>query len=233
MKYALVFTLFGLVCAFYAVTSPPLLVRLLTASFAIAFVGVGLAYAFIGPRAFLKKSNGQLHPLSYLLFWPYHLLNALTLFAFRRSAKENPFDQIADNVYLGCLLSRNDEADIQRLGLASVLDLTCEFGETLTLRRLSYLCIPTLDTYPPSVKQLETGARWIQEEASKGPIYVHCALGHGRSATFVAAYLLLSGKANTPEAAIEHIQKLRPRIGLHPQQIAVLEAFSLRLNDKE
>ena len=228
MKYAVVFILFGLTCAFYAATSQVLAVRFIAASFAIAFSGVGLAFAFIGHRAFLKKSNGQLSLLSYVLYWPYHLLNWLSLLGFRRGGKENAYDKIDENVYLGCRLSQSDKQDIEKLGIKSVLDLTCEFSEIPALRQLSYRCIPVLDTRAPSSESLKAGAEWIKAESAKGPVYVHCALGHGRSATFVAAYLLLSGKARTPQEAIDKIKVLRPRIGLHPEQVARLEEMSSR-----
>lgn len=223
MKYAVVFTLFGLTCAFYALTSHFWALKIVAACFAIAFGGVGLAYAFIGPRAFLKKPNGQLSWLSYVLYWPYHLLNAWGLSTARRSNNENAFDQIDDNVYLGYRLSPRDQNEIEKRGFKSVLDLTCEFSEIPSLRGLSYRCIPLLDTYAPSLELLRTGAQWIQVEAAQGPVYVHCAMGHGRSATFVAAYLLLSSKAQTPQEAVEQIQKLRPKIGLHPAQMLRLE----------
>ncbi len=229
MKYAVVFVAFGLACAFYAFAAQFLALRLVAGSCAVAFTGVGLAYGFIGPRAFLKKPDGRLSPLSYALYWPYHLLNGLTLLGFRRSGREKPFDQIAENVYLGCRLGERDKQAIAALGIASVLDLTCEFGETPALRALRYCCIPVLDTRAPSLAQLVSGAEWIHEKVAHGPVYVHCALGHGRSALFVAAHLLLSGKAQTAQEAISEIKAHRPGVGLHKEQVAVLDEMVKRL----
>ncbi len=226
MKYVIVFITFGLVCAWLAMTWQVLAARLVAASFATAFCGVGLAYAFIGPRAFLKKSNGQLSILSTLFYAPYHLLNWLSLAAFRRAGHENAFDEIVDGVFLGCRLNASDHATIQKLDIKSVLDLTCEFSETPALRRLTYLCIPILDASAPSLKTLKSGAAWIESQVAHGPVYVHCALGHGRSATFVAAYLILAGKARTPREAIDKIKTLRPKVGLQPDQLALLEQFA-------
>ena len=225
MKYAIVFVTFGLTCAWLAVTWQVLAARILAATCALAFSGVGLAYAFLGPRAFLKKSNGQLRILSYVFYAPYHLLNWFSLAAFRRAGRENAFDEIDEDVFLGCRLGAGDSAAIEKLGIKSVLDLTCEFSETPALRQISYQCIPILDTRAPSLEALQNGARWIEMQVAHGPVYVHCALGHGRSATFVAAYLLLSKKARTPQEAIDKIKVLRPKIGLHPEQFALLETF--------
>jgi protein-tyrosine phosphatase len=226
MKYALVFLLFGAACAYHAATSQVLGAQVLAAWCAIAFGGVGLAYGFVGPRAFLKQPDGRLSWLSYALFGPYHALNWFSLLGFRRAAKENAWDKIGDNVFLGCRLSERDVPEIKRLGVLSVLDLTSEFSEVGALRALSYRCIPILDTRAPSLESLRDGAEWIDEGAARGPVYVHCALGHGRSATFVAAYLLRSRQARTVEEAIEKIQLLRPRIGLHPEQASVLRQLA-------
>lgn len=225
MKFAFAFLLLGLACLYYAITSKWPVVQFIAASCAIAFTGVGLAYAFIGPRAFLKRDNGQLHPLSCLVYWPYHFLNWLSLAGFRRSIQENAFDRIDENIYLGCRLSPRDLPTIQELKFAAVLDLTCEFSELKELRSLNYRCIPLLDTTSPSREELIDGAQWIKQQAQNGPVYIHCALGHGRSATFVVAYLLVSGQFSTPGQAIEFVKTLRPRIGLHPVQMAILDTF--------
>ena len=226
MKYALIFLAFALACCFVALTQTSAPLRVMALSFALAFGGVGLAYAGVGSRAFLKRADGRLHPLSWLIYWPYHALNTLSLWGFRRSARENAWDEIAPNLYLGCRLNARDNAAIERLGIASVLDLTAEFGETARLRNLNYRCIPLLDTRAPTLEQLQTGAIWIENALETGPVYVHCALGHGRSSTFVAAYLILAGRAPNAEEAVAKIKRLRPRIGLTRAQMAVLQSYA-------
>ncbi len=228
MKYAAVFLTLALACAFYAATASPWLLRVAFASGFLAFGGVGLAYAFIGPRAFFKRKNGTLLALSYLIYAPYYLLNALSLWSFRRGARENAFDEIALGVYLGCRLSARGQAEVTHLKIARVLDLTGEFAETPFLRALDYLCIPLLDTRAPTLEQLREGADWIAQ--SDVPIYVHCALGHGRSATFVAAYLLLTKRAKNADDAVAQIQKLRPRVGLTCEQSAVTQLYANSLH---
>lgn len=226
MKYALIFFAFGSLCAFLAATSHCLPVRFIAASASMAFVGVGAGYAFVGPQVFLKQADGRLQFMSYLLYWPYHLLNFCSLWIFRWVGRENSYNRIDENVYLGCLLNRRDKEDIVRLGILGVLDISCEFSEVPWLRRGKYRCIPVLDTCSPSLEQLESGARWIQEQTMIGPVYVHCALGHGRSATFVAAYLLLCGQARTAPEAVAKVAVLRPKIGLSRSQMAILERFA-------
>ncbi len=226
MKNAIVFTAFSVVCGYYAIVLQTPVPRFLLASCSIAFLGVGLAYSFVGHRAFLKKADGRLSWLSYLIYWPYHLLNRTTLAIFRWKSAENAYDQIAENVYLGCRLSSRDKSAIEKLQLKSVLDLTCEFSEIPTLRQLNYRCIPVLDQCAPPLDTLREGANWIKQQAEGGPVYVHCALGHGRSAMFVAAYLLLSGKISTSQEALKTIAAQRPQVQLHAVQWKLLEQFN-------
>ncbi len=224
MKYAIVFSLLGLVCAFYGASEESLWLRLLFCSFAVGWLGVGLAYAGAGGRVFGKRRDGRLAWWS-LLFWPFHLLNFALLSAFRRGKKENRFDFIDYNIVLGCQLAPKHEAELSPHHIQSVLDLTCEFSEVPFLRRLNYLSIPLLDTHAPSLQQLQQGAKFLVQSAESGPVYVHCALGHGRSALFVAAYLVKSGRAKNAEEALEMVRAKRLHMGLHPAQRARLEQF--------
>ncbi|MBI4870420.1 MAG: dual specificity protein phosphatase family protein [Candidatus Riflebacteria bacterium] len=89
----------------------------------------------------------------------------------------------------------------------------------------AYRCIPLLDGTAPGPEALLAGARWIQARLELGPVYVHCAMGHGRSALFVAAYLLLAGRAGTVEAALAELGRLRPGVHLHPDQSSCLREF--------
>lgn len=224
MKYAIVFSSLGLVCAFYALSVQPLWLRLLMVSLALCWLGVGIAYAGVGGRIFGKRRDGRLAWWS-VLFWPFHGLNFLFLSSFRRGKKENRFDLIDDKIVLGCQLSREHEAELAAHSVCAVLDLTCEFAEASFLRHLDYRSIPILDTHTPPLEALQEGADFLVQSAAQGPVYVHCALGHGRSALFVAAYLIRSRKAKTADEAIEFIRARRPNIGLHPGQRAVLERF--------
>ena len=231
MKYAVVFLAFAAACVFAATQTASLALQIGALWCAFAFGGVGLAYAFVGPRAFGKRPDGTLPAWSRIVYAPYFALNALSLWGFRRSAKrsakrsarENDFDEIAPNIFLGCRLNRSDRATIERLQIRSVFDVTSEFGETKFLRDLNYQVCPLLDTQAPTLDQLRAGAQWITAATSQGPVYVHCALGHGRSATFVAAALVSSGQAENAHSAIETIRRQRPHIGLSRAQLAVMQ----------
>jgi len=227
VKTAFVFGLLGIICVFYCVTIEPLLGKMLFGSLALCWMGVALAYAGLGAKAFDKQRNGRLQPWS-ALFWPYHLLNALTLRWWKQNAKENDFDFINEHVLLGCQLLARDQNELLKHNVRAVLDLTCEFSEAHFLRSLNYRSIPVLDTRAPTFEQLRQGAEFIERNAKDGAVYVHCALGHGRSALFVAAYLIQSGYAQNAEDAVQLVSQKREKIEVSRQQLALLQRFVAR-----
>jgi hypothetical protein len=225
-RYALTFGAAAIALALLALMSSFLVLQVIALWFALAFGGVAFAFGFIGPRAFLKRADGRLSIVSWLIFGPYYALNFLSLTLWRRFGKEEPFHEIEPNLYLGCRLYGRDESFWRDYALVAALDLTAEFSEVGFLRNARhYLCLPVLDTQPPSVEQLETGISWILRHLAERPVYVHCALGHGRSATFVVAYLLRAGKAATVPEALDKIAAIRPDIGLSLSQIVRLEEW--------
>jgi protein-tyrosine phosphatase len=166
-------------------------------------------------------------PLSYLLFWPFHFLNHLSLTLFRWSRKSAPFTEILPGLYLGGRLCSRDARRLSELKIFAVLDLTSEFSEVRSLRETAaYMCIPLLDRTAPSPPQLEAAIGFISEQSRRGPVYVHCALGHGRSATVVLSYLLAIGKFANLDEALAYIQSKRPRVDLNQNQLRALQQFA-------
>lgn len=56
----------------------------------------------------------------------------------------------------------------------------------------------------PNTEQIQEGVDWAQVQLAAGtPVYIHCAHGHGRSATVLAALLSAQGRASTAEEAVE------------------------------
>ena len=211
MKFALTFGALSLVFAALAGAAQNVGMRIVFLSCAFSFGGVALAYAGLGPKTFLKRANGRLNPLSYVLFWPYHALNGFGLWLFRRTTGGRPYDKIAENLYLGGKLSDRDRRDFNALQVRAVLDLTCEFNETAFVQSgRVYFCLPLLDTQAPTLNQMAEAAAWLAQQAAEGAVYLHCALGHGHSATIAAAYLLRTGQADTVSAALQKIAANRP-----------------------
>jgi hypothetical protein len=198
---------------------------------AIAFLGVALAYAWLGPRTFLKRSDGRLRLLSHLLFGPYQLANHVVLVFDGLIGGEPRFSEVVEGLYVGRRLHFWDTAAVRQLGLTAVLDLTCEISEHFWVRKLpGYRLFRLLDRLAPTVSELDELAHWISAQRQSGPVYVHCALGHGRSVLCVAAWLLLAGHASTAEEAVQQIQRVRSKAHLSRPQMECLEAFAKRLS---
>jgi hypothetical protein len=218
--------LFGVLCVGTLVAvavADSAILKVLVVNAALAFAGVASGYAGLGPRVFGKR-GAALPFWSWLVFWPYFALNFLSLWLFRRASRENPFDEIAPRLWLGCRLWPGDETHLPG-NVKAVLDLTAEFPETGFLRRKNYRCIPILDTTAPTLDELREGVQFMDEGLEVGAVYVHCALGHGRSGTFVAATLLASGQVKSVKEALALLRAVRPGVDLHAAQRALLEEF--------
>jgi protein-tyrosine phosphatase len=83
---------------------------------------------------------------------------------------------------------------------------------------LNYRCLPTLDA---SVTD-DAAFRELVESIAKSdqPVYIHCAVGYGRSASVVAAVLIARGIVPDVQAAEKFIRRIRPGVRLHARQRA-------------
>jgi protein-tyrosine phosphatase/membrane-associated phospholipid phosphatase len=179
---------------------------LLWGSAALALLAAN--YAAIGPAGF-QKWQGRLSPAASLLFAPYWLgawLNS-RVWTHRHPGP----DLIADGVWLGRMPSRRDMKDGAFAGLC---DLSAELPAPRGPWR--YVNLPWLDLVTPTAAQLADAARHIESLREHGPVLVCCALGYGRSAAAVAAWLLHSGSAADPAAAFELIRARRPGVAFSP-----------------
>jgi Dual specificity phosphatase, catalytic domain len=227
MKFALSFLSLAAVTIVCAFTAGSRWLSLIWLYVSVSLLLVGLAFTFQVPRLFLKKADGTFSIFAYPLLWPFMVSNLVSLALFRLAARAAPFQEIVPNLILGCRLSVWDSGILSKFQIRSVLDLTSEFREVGFLRNVSeYRCIPLLDRSAPTTQQLETGVEFIRQNIAKGPVYVHCALGHGRSATFVIAYLVASGVCKTLEEALVLIQNKRRGVHLSNAQTKVVREFT-------
>jgi protein-tyrosine phosphatase len=106
-----------------------------------------------------------------------------------------------------------------------VIDLTCEFGELpAAIGDRRYVNLPTLDAGTPDAAQFRAAVR--EALGCEGGVYVHCALGHGRSALFVAALLMARGDADSVEDAEARIRAVRPAVRLNGLQRRFVERWT-------
>ncbi len=184
---------------------------------------LAVAYAGAGPGLLLKRASGRRSVLAWALFGPYFLLNALTLGLYRLASREPACVQVAPNLFFGRRLASREGAAV---GWVGVLDLAAEFAESRRLREVAgYKSLPVLDATAPTEPQLRAAVAWVTEGVASGPVYVHCALGHGRSACVVVAYLLSVGVVATVAEGVRLLRSLRPGARLNAPQRQRLRLF--------
>lgn len=185
-------------------------------------IAVGLGYAGLGARIFDKDERGAHGWLPSILLLPYRALVWLLWQGQSRLRPGAPHHEIAPGLYVGRRpLHRGERPE----RLACVVDLTSEFGRSPWFGDVAeYVTLPTLDMSVPD----DASFRELVERvaAMDGPVYVHCAMGHGRAPTVVAAVLLARGLAADAAEASATLERLRPNVHIHGAQRALLERFA-------
>jgi protein-tyrosine phosphatase len=131
-----------------------------------------------------------------------------------------PISQILPGLYLG---ADSSEGSISQLGIENVLCVR-RFDKKSKSLGVRYKIIPIKDSKKTDLAPyIEEGIRFIDE--AKGPVLVHCMMGHSRSAAFVIAYLIR--KFNVPyDEAYLYVRECRPSIRPNP-------GFAKQLRDNE
>ncbi|OYY93665.1 MAG: serine/threonine protein phosphatase [Hydrogenophilales bacterium 28-61-23] len=174
---------------------------------------VASAYLYFGPAAFQKQGDGAMTLAARCLLAPYLIGAWLNSRAWTRTLA--PADPVVPGVLLGRLPNC---ADLDRLGVAAIVDVSAELPCPTAGR--PYVCVPLLDLVPADADRIEQAVHAIQaayaSHSDKGPVLINCALGFSRSALVVAAWLLRSGRAESPEAALALLRQARPGVVLGP-----------------
>lgn len=224
-KFGAVFILLGGALAWLGFDSSSTLGKIVCFSCALASISLGTGYVLNWPGLLGKKHTGVLLASSYLIFWPYHLMSYASLLMFRL-LRVAPFQELVPGLFLGGRLLVWEERKSSPLANASVLDLTSEFCEVRFLRmKHPYLCIPLLDGTAPNKDELKAGVDFITEQLRTRPVYVHCAMGHGRGATFAIAFLVASGRMRNIEEALNYVRSKRPGVKIREGQMRALKEF--------
>ena len=151
---------------------------------ALAAAIEALAYILEEPRLTGKRIDGTIAPIAAILLRPLHFF---FLFKWRieRLGSEPAFHEVAP----GLLLGRRCIADEIPSNVATIVDLTSEFEEAFSVMEgRDYLVLPTLDARAPALGDFTDLVDLLAKNPA--PMLVHCASGHGRSATVAAAILI-------------------------------------------
>lgn len=134
------------------------------------------------------------------------------------------YNAVTPEIFLGTnMCCETHFGKLLELGIAADLSLE-KAGHEHPMGLDYYLLLPVTDKYPPSIKQMQVGSKFIRQVIrNKGKVYVHCKYGHGRSPTLVAAYLVSEGLGI--DEAVNLITVARPEIHLNNRQLKVLEQY--------
>ena len=187
----------------------------------LSFCAVAVAYALQRPRVFGKRIDGTMGWGWGVLLLPYLLLTWLFWYCQTRFSREAVHNEVAPGLWIG------RRAGVKELppGVTMIVDLTSEFGEPRAVRAgRTYLCLPTLDNAVPAPEAFRSAVR--ETAPCTGVVYIHCALGHGRSALVAAAILTARGLAASPEEALARVEGARPGVRLDREQWVFLKKWS-------
>jgi protein-tyrosine phosphatase len=185
---------------------------------AAVLAALWLVYLVQAPRALGKRADGTMSIAAWIAWAPVFAYQWIAHEVIRRFSKEPVASEVGPGVWVG----RRPRAHELPDGVAIVVDLCAEFGAPRAVRtHPRYLSVPTLDASSPPPAEIARIADAI--DAAGGPALVHCALGHGRSATVAAAVLVRRGDATLDDVEATMRAK-RPKVALNPRQHAALAA---------
>jgi protein-tyrosine phosphatase len=193
---------------------------------AAVWLAVAIVYLAKAPGAFGKRPDGTLAWWAWLAWAPIFGYMRLLHELARSLTDESVGDEVVPGVWVGRRPRRHELP----AGIAIVVDLCAELPEAPGVaadRR--YLAIPTLDATAPPPVQIVRAVEAVL--ATPGPAFIHCAFGHGRSATVAAALLVRRGDATLDDVE-QILRAARPRIGLNAHQRRALAESVARMANK-
>lgn len=94
-------------------------------------------------------------------------------------------------------MSYEDLDSIREQGIDAIVNLCGEFCDLHQIEETSgfeVYYLPVVDEHAPDLEAMERALDWLDEAIYLGKkVLVHCRMGHGRTGTFIAAYLLRRG----------------------------------------
>ncbi|MBI4618189.1 MAG: dual specificity protein phosphatase family protein [Planctomycetes bacterium] len=170
------------------------------------------------PGRLLARAPGACRILWGFATLPYAAGAWILLVLTRAVTRESVAHVVAPSLWLGGVPLPWQGPPVRARGIDAVLNLCLEFGDMARLSRdpaLAYRRVPLLDGSAPLPDEFREAVEWATARLAEGrTLLVHCAQGHGRSATVAAALLVVLGRTADSEAAFAALAAVRPRV--HP-----------------
>jgi len=161
--------------------------------FTFSLLLVSYAYYRRNPD-FLHKNKGQYPWWIWVLYAPYLLGYWLTWYAVRCKERARPsIHKLKEKLWIGRRLSSVEAKQLP--STCTIIDLANELTETAALRSNPYFYFPLLDLFEPPPDTIDQIVTIIVNEIAAGrTVYLHCAMGYGRSILVANAYLAQTEK---------------------------------------
>lgn len=182
---------------------------------ALSYGLIGAAYIAGKPALLGKRDDGRFSAPMVILHLPFHFVAAMSVLL-RRMRRTVRHHEIVDGLWLG------ERTENLPPGVERIVDMTVEHVR-IGPDDVDYILIGALDGQAPEEAAMQTAI--ARMKADPRPTYVHCFAGRGRSATFVAAYLLSMGVVDTVEEAEAFMQERRSVVRLGEVQRTAARGF--------
>lgn len=177
---------------------------------------LGVTYAFNRPEWVCGKTrSGSVSVVLTLINLPWLLLTWSMAVLLAVASREPAVNPVAGT---NISIARYPLWGVNLSNFSHIVDLTAEFPRFYRFTG-HYECLPNLDGV--ALAQWHSTTSLDKDDR----ILIHCAQGHGRSATFAAVLLTKMGIFTTPQQAYQAIIQSRPAAKLSRAQHLQLAAF--------
>jgi protein-tyrosine phosphatase len=134
---------------------------------------------------------------------------------------------VTEHIAVGGRVHPEDIRALARTGITHVVDTRseyCDDVQAMAKEHIELLHLPTPDTYPFTLEQLQQGVAWIHERVERGGrVLIHCEHGVGRSVLLTCAALVYGGMH--AQDALKLVQEKRWQAAPNHRQVARLKEF--------